>query len=92
MRMKRALALVAILIAIAVVSFLVYRRANRPRTDAPAGVGRLRNHGCAYGRRRPRNVGIHRRGAQAAIRVAGGSQGEPIRRGSPWNLRPEQRF
>jgi len=38
MRMKRALALVAILIAVAVVSFLVYRRANRPRTDAPTGV------------------------------------------------------
>ena len=38
MRMKRALALVTILIAVAVVSFLVYRRANRPRTDAPAGV------------------------------------------------------
>ena len=38
MRMKRAMALVAILIAIAVVSFLVHRRANRLRTDAPTGV------------------------------------------------------
>jgi hypothetical protein len=38
MRMKRAMALVAILIAIAVVSFLVYRRANRLRTDSPTGV------------------------------------------------------
>jgi hypothetical protein len=37
-RKKTALAVVATLIALAGVSFLVYRRANRPRTGAPTGV------------------------------------------------------
>jgi len=39
MRTKRTIALVAFLIAVAGVSFLIYRWVNRPRMDAATGIG-----------------------------------------------------
>ena len=100
MRMKRALALVVILIAVAGVSFLLYERANRPRTDAATGVGDSGPTEAPTGAGGLEPSTFTNDGSQAAIRVAGGfqsepkrcgCQGEPIRCGSQRNLRPEQR-